>query len=294
MQLSIYVVTKREDPENNPSLDSLRAMFSAGTEGSSNFNYVSLTYMAPVVVSGQSTEYSTVLACLLDALGNVQSYTTIPEGDELPDRQYVMIVKDSAVSTGSSSDLMDLLYTTALMDRDQPLNNFDLLYVANACDKCEHFMNRRVISSTGTTLVDTQYPHSTVAMVFSPHGSEVFQGLTPASSDMSYMTWLVSHIKARSSNSTTKFIAEAMSPPAIDYDVSMPTCHTDFLLANECQPLPEPFIREPINNTITFIWVLFLGILILVIIAVVIKINDYKVPFPTLPPPGFNLDDRMV
>ena len=93
--------------------------------------------------------------------------------DEAPPDSFVIICKDTAISSASSATILDVVEAT-IESSSYPGNQFDLFYLAKWMDRCDQYTNVREVGANGLKLVDTISPNGVLCLMFSPQGVTKF------------------------------------------------------------------------------------------------------------------------
>lgn len=172
-----------------------------------------------------------------------------------------IIIKDTSTSA-SSPDVV-----AATVRRCLSVPNFDLCYLCKWLDMCQLYIDatNNDSSKNEISIMRTKSPNGVQAILFTPRGRDVVLGTQVMSNGRRFC------IECNLSKSLNKDIydcnisAICTVPNLIEYDIALnSTSNSDFLKANECQPvsLPQENVQNNEGNIVGFVILAFLTIMV--------------------------------
>jgi hypothetical protein len=171
----------------------------------------------------------------------------------------LIICRDSSISTMNSEELYKVV--SYIIDNEC----FDVLYLANWLDYSDKQCNRRVLTSTGLTLVDTYNPHGLQCLMFSPSGQQILKNM-----DLVNVSDELNHAVRR-----CRMKALTFQPCPISFDINQAVISLDIVKTQPYADSPGIIKPEhPGGSNLIFIFIV-VGIIVVLLMFIVIKFGTH-------------------
>lgn len=160
--------------------------------------------------------------------------------------KYTIVVKDSTVSSSSPADLARLVETVIQTSK------FDVFYLCKWQDRCDLYNDRQSLSDTTSSLVKTQSPHGTQALMFSESGRDIMLGDKPMRNGkfLDYTSGSVSDLLNKAITEGN-LVAHTVTPNACGYNSSRAKNNGDYGKTQECV---SPPVASPHSSDMDFVY----------------------------------------
>lgn len=262
--IKIFIISDKVESE----LSGVISMFSGKSTSGRTSGNVSVI---PVQDNDKyDTDYFTIYNCLSGTF----------------DSDYVIMCKDTAVSTSPSSRIYDVLETAIQSNTEEPnsIQGFDLFYLAKWADRCDLYTNTRDFQNTGIKIVNSASPNGVLCLMFSPEGKakflEVFNIETnpipkPTDIDKSTLgTYLHRRVGIRTSHqqyltlpaNQQKFYAATTTPTLVTFDIFKRKSDNEMIKTVECRDTPQEDIPNTNTSNMSIFWFFVIVVLACVLI----------------------------
>jgi len=195
--------------------------------------------------------------------------------EKYPDK-YVIIVKDTSVSSASADTIAEII-SAAVTAKD-----WQVCYLCRWRDQCNLYSDKRPIEGTSSLLVKTKSPHGTQAIMFSPSGREIILGHAPMKNSQTF-TPITKPFEVQLNEAIANdwIDATCIVPNLIEYDITAAKSPDDYLKTHDCVPPPTPVPEPPVmnrqyqQNGISLWWFLLLIIIVLVILWLAARKSNF-------------------
>jgi hypothetical protein len=149
MSIQVYILSQNPD---SPQVERLKDLFSA-----SMFSLSIMVINEKDKLNPEESERKKIRHALKNCF------------DEYPE-SFSIIIKDSSVSIATPEIVEKIIRST--IERD----GWDICYLCKWLDRCDLYTNTQRIEDTSLTIVSSQSPNGTQALLFSPHGRNILIG----------------------------------------------------------------------------------------------------------------------
>lgn len=154
-------------------------------------------------------------------------------------KNHIIILKDTSVSNASPDRIAKVI--SAAINNGLPNSHrgshdsWHVCYLSKWLDRCDLYTDRKPVNGTMTEIVKTSAAHGDQALLFSPHGRDVFTGTKQMKNGSTFSS------QGRSFGSALhdavmngNVDAIATQPNLLVYDISAAKNHFDLLKTHEC------------------------------------------------------------
>jgi hypothetical protein len=252
--IDVFISTKEDDIN---TLTGVINIFNGRSPSGNTIGNISILN-TPASIYGWDDDYSMIL----DAF----SKTTDPNN-------YVIVCKDSTIS-GYTSDIIYMHLENAINSSElDPINSFDIFYLAFWADRCDLHHNTRNSGDTGLKIANTVSPNGIQCLMFSPYGRQKFLKVfnptnNPVMKATSAFPETLGHkIQKKLSSACRKndkqtllmpederFYATCTNTPLVNFDVTKRKSDAELIKMNACRnpPPTQPIEGVQIPNKVTF------------------------------------------
>jgi len=203
------------------------------------------------------------------------------------ENQYVIICKDTAISSSTSENIFNVIEGVINRNIDGSDNSFDIFYMAKWMDRCDQYTNQVDIGDSGMKVVNTISPNGVLCLMFSPNGGKKFVNIyhidknpIPVQTDINNKTlghYLHSRVGLRSNvvDVNQQFYAITTTPSLVNFDISKRKSDDEFIKTVECRN-----VQKETKNTTTqssnmvFFWFVIIVLIIIFFIWIIFKYNS--------------------
>lgn len=249
--IDVFISTKEDDPN---TLSGVINIFNGRSPSGNTVGNVAILN-TPDSIYGWDDDYSMIL----DAF----SKSSDPNS-------YVIVCKDTTIS-GYTSDIIYMHLENAINSSElDPINSFDIFYLAFWADRCDLHHNVRNSGDTGLKIVNTVSPNGIQCLMFSPCGRQKFLKVfnptnNPVMKATPQLPETLGHKLQKKISSTCrsgiynqsllapedeKFYATCNGTPLVNFDITKRKSDAELIKMNACRnpaPAAQPVtITKPI------------------------------------------------
>lgn len=248
--LRVYVPLENSQNNSEPSENAQRAINLFQGEAPSDLKVTVRSF-----IPKKSSDYDQDFMIVREALQNCT------EEDE---NCYVIICKDTSISSASSSTILSVV--NQVIKKDKEINtSFDLYYMAKWFDNCHLYTNKCELEGRGIFLADTVDARGIQCLMFSPRGMNKFLKLNPTKKGHQLSNVLRNRLVHRTNlteysvkESQINFVAITTYPTQVQFDIRYARNDSDYAKTQVCSPLTGP--ERPVRSSSNISFFIFVAI----------------------------------
>lgn len=201
---------------------------------------------------------------------------------------YVVICKDTAISSSSSQTIFDFMQTIINKNISDSNNSFDICYMGKWMDRCNQYTNITDVNSSGLKTANTISPNGILCLMFSPEGRAKFLEIynintNPIPVQTAINNQSLGHhlngkigLKTSFSNSK-KFYAITTIPSIINFDITKRKSDDEFIKTVECRNIQKETKNTDVNNSnMMFFWFIIIILIVIFFVWIIFKYSSYN------------------